>query len=232
MKCRKYHKKACRSYEAAKRYVKQFKFSSKFEFFAYCRSGKMPSDIPGDPYSYYGKDFVGWGDFLGNGNVSIRYGERKPQKEVDIFPLPSRSVASSSIQNVCKKNPVKKRKWTHETRSIMYRSLYENFGPFSKWTSVDNPNGNKMDYDEWKKNMSKLLSLYNGREYNINCIEKQIEFAFRRNRAGFKKTLVPCFIHNVSVCLEIGLLSWNDMPEFMLLDYNPKLAETVYKMDS
>jgi superfamily II DNA or RNA helicase len=62
-----------KSYEDAKEYLKSFKFKGQKQFWKYARAGKLPADIPSDPFKVYkNKGWKGYGDFLSTGNVSTR----------------------------------------------------------------------------------------------------------------------------------------------------------------
>jgi hypothetical protein len=57
-----------RPFTDARRFARALKLKSKTEWEAYRKSGKRPEDIPSSPEQVY-EDFVGWGDWLGTGNV-------------------------------------------------------------------------------------------------------------------------------------------------------------------
>ena len=57
-----------RSYTAAKQFVKKFHFTQA-QWNKYSKSGKRPDDIPALPSRAYKKEWKGWGDFLGTGNI-------------------------------------------------------------------------------------------------------------------------------------------------------------------
>ena len=67
------------SFEEAKNYVHKLKLKNVFEWRSYCKSGKLPSNIPKDPdRRYSGKDWKGYGDWLGTETVApflIKYRE-------------------------------------------------------------------------------------------------------------------------------------------------------------
>jgi rhodanese-related sulfurtransferase len=59
-----------RPYVEAKAFVHTLGFKNRHEWKAYCRSGQRPQDIPTHPESSYKRDWKGWGDFLGTGNIA------------------------------------------------------------------------------------------------------------------------------------------------------------------
>jgi len=62
-------KKQYRSFESARKFAQKLGLKSRDEWIAHCKLGNNPEDIPVSAGSIYKKDFNGWGDFLGSGNV-------------------------------------------------------------------------------------------------------------------------------------------------------------------
>jgi len=62
-------KKQYRSFESARKFAQKLGLKNREEWQAYCKSGNNPEDIPASARNIYKKDFKGWGDFLGSGNV-------------------------------------------------------------------------------------------------------------------------------------------------------------------
>jgi len=62
-------KKEYRSFESARKFAQKIGLKSRDEWIAHCKLGDNPEDIPVSAGSIYKKDFKGWGDFLGSGNV-------------------------------------------------------------------------------------------------------------------------------------------------------------------
>ncbi len=60
-----------RSFDDARKFAQKFKFQTNKEWQKYCKSGKLPKDIPNAPeHQYKNKGWMNWGDFLGSGNIS------------------------------------------------------------------------------------------------------------------------------------------------------------------
>jgi len=65
-----YPKKEYRSFKDAKKFVRSLKLKgAKNSWGEYSKSGKRPNDIPSNPNLPYKKEWKGWGDFIGTGNV-------------------------------------------------------------------------------------------------------------------------------------------------------------------
>ena len=60
-----------RSFDQARAFVRGLKLKSRFEWDAYCKSGKKPHDIPANPRAVYEEQgWAGTGDWLGTGTVA------------------------------------------------------------------------------------------------------------------------------------------------------------------
>ena len=60
-----------RSFNEARKYARSLKCTNIADWTKHSKSGKKPNDIPGDP-TIYKKEWKGWGDFLGTGNISVK----------------------------------------------------------------------------------------------------------------------------------------------------------------
>ena len=59
-----------RPFLKAREYVWTLKLKNRTECCGYCKSGNKPEDIPASVHEVYKKEFKGWGDWLGSGNIS------------------------------------------------------------------------------------------------------------------------------------------------------------------
>jgi hypothetical protein len=67
------HKHTFCSFRDAKKFVQILKLKNKTQWIQYCKSNKLPSDIPSNPNrTYKNKGWISWGDFLDNGNIATR----------------------------------------------------------------------------------------------------------------------------------------------------------------
>ena len=62
-------KKQFRDFESAREFARSLGLKSNKEWRKYCRSGNRPNDIPNGADKVYNKDWQGWGNFLGTGNI-------------------------------------------------------------------------------------------------------------------------------------------------------------------
>ena len=75
-----------RPFREARAFVRSLGLKSQPEWFAYCRSGKCPPDIPSNPHrNYRGRGWDGYGDWLGTGSVSNRDRDFRTFREARAF---------------------------------------------------------------------------------------------------------------------------------------------------
>jgi hypothetical protein len=71
-----------RPFKRAKKYVVGLGMKNLGEWYEYCKSGDKPKDIPASPSHFYkGKGWIGWGDWLGTGNIAPRNKKFRPFAE-------------------------------------------------------------------------------------------------------------------------------------------------------
>ena len=54
-----------RSFKPARKFARSLKLKSNIEWRAFSKSGKLPGDIPSDPYRVYADHWISWPDWLG-----------------------------------------------------------------------------------------------------------------------------------------------------------------------
>ena len=81
------------SFEEAKTFIRSEGIQTNTEFKAWSRSGKRPEDFPSAPERTYKKEWTGWSDFLGTGNIAL---SRK--KEFMSFEEAQAFIQSEGIQ--------------------------------------------------------------------------------------------------------------------------------------
>jgi hypothetical protein len=59
-----------RPFPEARDYVRSLKLKNRDEWYEYCKSGNKPDDISARPDVAYKKEWKGWGDWLGTGNIA------------------------------------------------------------------------------------------------------------------------------------------------------------------
>jgi len=68
-----------RPFEQARDFVHSLGLKNHYEWRDYCKSGKRPADIPGDPNRiYWDKGWISYGDWMGTGNVASYRREFRP----------------------------------------------------------------------------------------------------------------------------------------------------------
>lgn len=74
------------AYEEARNYARSLNLKSQNEWFEHCKKEKMPKGVPNSVVDVY-KDngWIGWGDFLGSGNIATYNRNYLPFEEAKLF---------------------------------------------------------------------------------------------------------------------------------------------------
>ena len=73
-----------RSFKEARKFARKLGIQSQIEWYEHSKSGSLPADIPAQPRGVYKKEWTGWGDFLGTGNIGRVLHPVLPIKEAKI----------------------------------------------------------------------------------------------------------------------------------------------------
>jgi hypothetical protein len=80
------YNKQYRSFEKARDFVRSLKITGQQQWQnEYCKSGEKPDDIPSNPQRVYKKEWKGWGDWTGTGNIAPSNKQYRPYKEAREF---------------------------------------------------------------------------------------------------------------------------------------------------
>ena len=77
-------KKKFRSFSEARKFVRSLKLKTGEDWTDFYKSGKLPSDIPRNPYAVYKKEYKGLGDWLGTGRIANQDMEYRSFEEAKI----------------------------------------------------------------------------------------------------------------------------------------------------
>ena len=66
------NKSKWRSFEKAKKFVRELELQSYRKWVEYAKSSEKPNDIPANPASTYGSEFKGYGDWLNTNRIANR----------------------------------------------------------------------------------------------------------------------------------------------------------------
>jgi superfamily II DNA or RNA helicase len=97
-----------RPFGQARAFVRKLKLKSQTEWRAFCEGekpelGTLPSDIPASPEKpYANKGWFGYGDWLGNGNISNRYRQWRPFNEARSFARSLRLLNGDEWREYCR----------------------------------------------------------------------------------------------------------------------------------
>ena len=144
------------AYADARLFTRNLKLTQK-EWYTYCKSGNKPEDIPANPRKVYGKEFKGFGDWLGTENIANQ------NKQFRTFDEALKFAQSLGLKNrpewrkYCKSG--QKPDDIPSTPERTYKEWKEYGIHFGIWCGTGNtPNKNKkfLPFDEAKKFIHKL----------------------------------------------------------------------------
>ena len=61
-----------KTFKEARKFARSLNLKSGQEWNEYCKSGKLPDDIPSNPNKSYINGWESMGDFLGTGNIATK----------------------------------------------------------------------------------------------------------------------------------------------------------------
>jgi hypothetical protein len=91
-------------FSKAREFVQTLGLSSQREWYAYCKSGEKPNNLPSTPQEVYKKQktWKGWGDFLGTGTVAPQFKQFYPFNEAREFVQTLGIKSVSEWKEYCK----------------------------------------------------------------------------------------------------------------------------------
>ncbi len=105
-----------RDFKGAREYVRGLQLKNQSDWYAYCKSGKKPDDIPSDPHVVYKEQgWCGLGDWLGTGTLAPRHIIFRPFTEARECVRGLGLKSQNEWKNYCKSGkrrecPLKRRK--------------------------------------------------------------------------------------------------------------------------
>jgi len=70
--------------------------------------------------------------------------------------------------------PGKEIKWTQELRTIVYRRIKQEFGPYHDWGMTDYPQNKKKQYEATLKEIARFVSAMTGETFGWKAVRQQI----------------------------------------------------------
>ena len=155
------------NFDSARKYTRGLKLKNVSEWRKYRKSGKMKKDIPSTPEITYKRKWIGWGDFLGTGNVA------SINKSYHLFESAREFVRKLGLKNHNEWNEYVKSGNKPDDIPATPESVYKNKGwkGFGDWlgtSRVANFNIKFRDYESSKKYVRKL-NLKNQKEWQEYC---------------------------------------------------------------
>ena len=169
-------KKDFRDFESAREFVRGLKLKGVEEWSGYCKSGNKPEDIPTNPHTTYkNKGWIGYGDWLGTGNVKY--------KQFRDFESAREFVRKLGLKNFTEWQEYCKSGSKPEDIPSNPDNIYENLGYINlgDWLGTGNVSTQKREYLSFKEARDEARKL--AKQYNIRNWEDW--------KKAVKKGLIP-----------------------------------------
>jgi hypothetical protein len=159
-------KKEFKDFESAREFVLSLGLKSNTKWKEYCKSGNKPDDIPAQPDVVYKKDFKGYGDWLGTGNIANFNKVYRPFKEAREFVLSLGLKSSTKWKEYCKSGD--KPDDIPVNPDVVYKKDFKGFGDWLGTGNIANFNKVYRPFKEAREFVQKL-GLKNHEEWKEYC---------------------------------------------------------------
>ena len=120
------------THDEARKYVRKLGLTGQITWTEYCKSGKLPDEIPATPSQVYKKEFKGYGDWLGTGNIQNSQREFWSFKKSRTFVREIGLLTQLEWKNYCKSSKLPK-----EIPSNPNRTYKKEWKGITDWLGVD-----------------------------------------------------------------------------------------------
>ena len=105
-------------------------------------------------------------------------------------------------------------KWTHAMRVQMFMRVVEVFGQYKTWTFGTDSKKFRKFLEEYADGLTKTT----GEEFTAGAVKNQIDWAVAQQRVMKDTACIRNWIVNRAAALEADLISYSDLPVYMLTE--------------
>lgn len=161
-----------RDYASAREFARSLNYTSQVQWFALCRAGKLPADIPTHPDRVWrGRGWVSWGDWLGTDVEATRGRKYRNLEEAKRFvhSLALRSV--SEWRAYCQSGTRPR-----DIPAEPYKAYAKSWVSFGDWLGTGTVAPSKRQYREFEdgRDFVRQLSLKSVDEWRVFCKSGQL----------------------------------------------------------
>lgn len=113
------------------------------------------------------------------------------------------------------KTKLPKNFWTHQRRLLIFKSLFERFGPFAQWGHTRHPAGKEKAFNQCLQQIADELEEESGLQVEWTKLKNQVQFAIgsQRRRSELKNDgYWNNLVGNKQAAFEAGLITQAEMP--------------------
>ncbi|MDC0154587.1 hypothetical protein OAJ02_07670, partial [Nitrosopumilus sp.] len=152
----------------ARKFARELKLKSRKEWEIYCKSGKRPDNIPNSPLnSYKNSGWVGWGDFLGTGNIAPSNIQYLQFQEAKKFVRSLKFQSSNEWRKYCKSGD-KPEDIPSNPQQVFKNKGWINWGDWLGTGNIANYNKTYRSFNEARE-FVRSLGLKTGKEWQEYC---------------------------------------------------------------
>jgi hypothetical protein len=153
--------KKYRNFKDAKKFVHTLNFTGQKEWWAYCKSGQRPKNIPSNPQVTYKKEWKGVGDWLGTGKIALKnrkYLSFSDAKKI-VHTLNLKGVEEWKIFRKTSEKPSN----IPSTPDVVYKKEWNGYGDWLGTGKIANQTISKrfLPFNEAREIARKLAKKYN-----------------------------------------------------------------------
>jgi superfamily II DNA or RNA helicase len=156
-----------RSYEESKNYVQKLFLNTLIDWQKFSSSKNRPKDIPTNPQVFYKKDWISWGEFLGNNRVAHKFKKFKSYKSAKLY---AQSLKLKNTQE-WRKHTKSKNFPTDIPKAVesVYKKNWEGMGIFLGTGFINSQKRKFKTFLEAKK-YAKSKNIKTMREWHKHCV--------------------------------------------------------------
>lgn len=103
-------------------------------------------------------------------------------------------------------------KWTQDMRTIMFRRLVQQFGPYETWGRRTYPSNHKDEYRRTLHEIAGFFSALTGETLRASAVELQIKYGYTPQGEIKEQGRVRTWILNKSAAMDAGFIKTSELP--------------------
>ncbi|MDC0154370.1 hypothetical protein OAJ02_06560, partial [Nitrosopumilus sp.] len=154
------------SFVDSREFARKLEFKNQKEWYGYSKSGNKPNNIPSRPEQVYKREWQGWGDFLGTGNVANQNKTYRSFKEAREFVRSLKFKNQKEWFEYCKLDD--KPYDIPSNPNLNYKK--DGWKSYGDWLGTGNSRNTKFRSYKEAREFVRSLNLKGAKEWNEYCV--------------------------------------------------------------